>query len=67
LLRRGLFAAVCALAAFVALFPFSGDDEQPPTHYSVFGYEVPGGIWPPLVAAVVVGALVWAVTRTRRG
>lgn len=64
--HRGWIAVVCGAAAFVALFPFSGTDEQPPTHYSVFGYEVPGGIWWPLGAAALAGTFVWVLARWRR-
>ena len=60
-MRRGLISAVCGVVAFVALFPFSGDDSDYPTHYSVFGYEVPGGIWWPLAAGALVALAVWAL------
>ena len=62
---RRVISIVVGCAAFVALFPFSGDDSDPPTHRSVFGYEVPGGIWLPLVAGVIAGALCWWALRGR--
>jgi hypothetical protein len=50
---------VIAFAAFLALFPFYGQDSDPPQHFSVFNNRVPagpdGGPW--LAAAVGLVAL----------
>jgi hypothetical protein len=54
------------VVAFVALFPFSGDDSDPQKHRSVFGYDVPvGGIWLAVGAGLVAATIVWWALRAR--
>jgi hypothetical protein len=61
-------ALAAGLLAFVALFPFSGDDSDPQRFHSVFGYRVPvGDIWLALAAGVIAGAVVWMLLRARDG
>ena len=65
-MRIGL-ALISGLVVFVALFPFSGQDSDPPKFFSVFNYEVPvGGIWLSLLAGLAAAALVWGVVGGRR-
>ena len=57
---RAVIALLTGIVIFISLFPFSGDDSDPPKYYSVFGYGVPtGSIWLPLAAAIVVGTFIW--------
>jgi hypothetical protein len=62
---RSIAALLAGAAVFIALFPFSGDDSDPPKYYSVFGYGVPAGIWLALAAGVVVGGLMWILLGNR--
>lgn len=64
--RFGVTAAVSALAAavvFVLLFPYGGNDSDPPECFSVFGYVVPCGFGPEQsqgIAFAVAGAVLAA-------
>jgi LPXTG-motif cell wall-anchored protein len=63
-----LISALLGLATFIALFPFAGEDSDPPRFYSVFGYEVPtGDIWLALLsgAGVALGSW-WFLGRRRK-
>lgn len=56
-------AVAVGVLVFLVLFPFAGDDSDPPTFFSVFGHEVPTDN--PLLAiagGVVAGALTWLAT-----
>jgi hypothetical protein len=64
---RFVISAALGLFAFVALFPFMGQDSDPPKFFSVFGYEVPrGDLWLALPAAIVVALAVWWLLGRRR-
>lgn len=66
LMRVGL-ALFAGVAAFLALFPFAGQDSDPPRFFSVFGWEVPiGDIWLSLLAGVAAAAIVWVVLGRKR-
>lgn len=61
-----LIAAAAGIVTFLALFPFSGADTQPPVHYGVFGNRVPtGNPWLAVVCMIAVAALVLVVRRRR--
>ena len=63
---RIALAILIGLLAFLALFPFSGNDSDPQTFSSVFGYPVPfGGIWLALAAGLVASAVTWFVLGRR--
>jgi len=63
---RVAISTVLGVFTFVALFPFAGEDSDPPTFFSVFGYEVPSGdVWLALVAGVGVGVEAWWLLRRR--
>jgi hypothetical protein len=59
---------IAGFAAFIAFFPFMGQDSDPPKHFSVFTYQVPtDNLLFPLVMGVGGGLLVWLVTGSRNG
>jgi hypothetical protein len=63
---RFAISAALGLFAFVALFPFMGQDSDPPKFFSVFGYEVQrGDLWLALPAAFVVAFSAWWLLRQR--
>lgn len=70
-------AAAAAAAVFVLLFPYSGNDSDPPECFSLLGYVVPCGLGPEqaqgvgfaLAGAVLAAVLVviaWALGRSQR-
>lgn len=67
---RLVAAFVAGFAVLLLLFPYSGDDSDPPTCFSVFGYVVPCGGGFALAAAagtaVVAGLALFALGRGRR-
>jgi hypothetical protein len=57
---RVIASISAGIAAFVSLFPFSGDDPDSPTHYSVFGWEVPTDeLWLCSLAAITAATATW--------
>lgn len=61
--QRTALSIALGLLVFLALFPFMGTDEQPPTHYSIFTNEVPTDN--PLLAisaGILSGVLTWLLT-----
>ena len=65
--QRASLSIIVGIVVFLLLFPFSGDDSDTPTFYSVFGTEVPTDN--PLLAiaaAMVAGGVAWFLTRGRR-
>ena len=64
--HRATLSTIVGIVVFLLLFPFSGDDSDPPTFYSVFGTEVPTDN--PLlatIAAILLGGVTWVLTRGR--
>lgn len=73
--RAAVAAALAAVAVFALLFPYSGNDSDPPECFSPLGYVVPCGLGPEqahgvgfalagaVLAAVLVG-IGWAVGRS---
>jgi len=66
---RLVASAVAGGVVFVLLHPFSGDDSDPPTCYSVFEWVVPCQAWVSVVAclgtSVVVVVTLFAIGRRR--
>jgi hypothetical protein len=51
-------AVIAGFVVFLLLFPFSGDDSDPPTCYSVFDYVVPCGSGLAVAAGLATGVVV---------
>jgi hypothetical protein len=57
---RIVASALAGIAAFVSLFPFMGNDSDPPTHYSVFTWEVPTDeLWLCSLAGITAATATW--------
>jgi hypothetical protein len=57
---RALAALLVGFLTFLVLFPFAGNDSDPPQYFSVFGNRVPtGGPWLAIGFGVGVAVLMW--------
>lgn len=64
IVSRALVALAVGFVVFLFVFPFSGIDTQPPTHYNLFDQEIPfGSPWPGAAIAVLTVIGIFAATR----